>query len=97
MIEVLLDIKGVSLIIIRRILIIRMLGQIIFVGEERPHAAQLQDAFPAVHDLKLIHGQKVVTQFLIIQRVGLLPAPTFPCVVGVDSFLAKGPGSGLSA
>ena len=53
-IEELLDIEGVTLIKVIRIFVVRMLGQIIFIRQKWPHAAQLQHTFAAVQDRDLI-------------------------------------------
>lgn len=89
-VNVLLNIEQVLLVIIRCFLIVWVLRQVIFVRQERSHAAKLQDALSAVHYLKLVNGQQIVTQFLIVKRVGLLPAPALAGVIGVDGFLAQG-------
>ena len=59
MIQELLDIKHVFLIGISGQLIVGMLRQIVFIREERPDAAQLQDAFPAIEHRQFIHGQEI--------------------------------------
>ena len=57
-VEIFLDVKHVLLIIVAGQLIVGMLGQIVLVGEERPDAAQLQDALSAVHDGQFIPAHK---------------------------------------
>ena len=70
MVQEFLDIEGVTLVIIGRVLIIGMLRQVVLVRKKRPHAPQLQDALAAVHHGKLIHRGKVLSQLLIIHPVG---------------------------
>ena len=36
-----------------------MLGNIVLVRQERPHTAQLEDAFVAAHRGKLVHGHEL--------------------------------------
>ena len=54
MVKKLLDVKEVFLVVVAGQLVIGVLGQVILIREERPHTAQLQDAFAAVHDGQLI-------------------------------------------
>ena len=58
-VQILLDIEGEFLIVVSCVLVVWVLGQIIFVGQERPDAAQLQDALSAVQHGQFIHGGKV--------------------------------------
>ena len=60
-----------------------MLGNIVLVRQERPHTAQLEDAFVAAHRGKLVHGHELLAQLLIVERVGYLTAPAFAGIVGV--------------
>ena len=63
-----------------------MPGNIVLVRQERPHTAQLEDAFVAAHCGKLVHGHELLAQLLIVERVGYLAAPAFAGIVGVDGF-----------
>ena len=89
MVQELPDIEKVPFVIISRVLIIRVLREIVFVRIEGPHAAELQDAFAPVHDGELIHGHQVLTQLLVVQRMRLLTSPALAGVERVDRLLAE--------
>ena len=89
MVQELPYIEKVPFVIISRVLIIRVLREIIFVRVEGPHAAELQDAFAPVHDGKFIHGHQVLPQLLVVQRMRLLTSPALTCVERVDRLLAE--------
>lgn len=69
-----------------------MLGDVVFVGQKRPHAPQLKDALASVQNGQFIHVHECLAQFLIIERVGGLPPTALTCVVGVNRFLPQGGG-----
>ena len=50
MVKKLLNVKEVLLVVISGQLVIGVLGQVILVGQKRPHAPQLQDSLTAIHD-----------------------------------------------
>lgn len=52
----------------------------------------MEDALAAVQDGKLVDAQKLLAQFLIVQRVGSLPAPALAGVVGVYCLLTQSGG-----
>lgn len=58
MIEILLDVKHILLVVVAGQLVVGMLGEIVFVGEKRPDAPQLQNALAAVHDRQFIAAHK---------------------------------------
>ena len=54
-----------------------MLGNIVLVRQERPHTAQLEDAFVAAHRGKLVHGHELFAtmssdEFKIGKKIPLL-------------------------
>ena len=49
----------------------------------------MQDALAAVHDSQLIHAHQLLTELLVVERMGNLAPTGFSCVVAVDSFLAQ--------
>ena len=53
-IQELLNVKGEFLVKICRIFVVWVLRQVILIGQERTHAAKLQDALAAIH-----HGQLI--------------------------------------
>ena len=67
-----------------------MLRNIELLTEKWPDALHLQNALAAVHDGQLVHIHECLTQLLIVQRVGGLPAPALAGVEGVDSLAAQG-------
>ena len=69
MIEKRLDAERVFLISTGSELVVRMLGQIIFIGQKWPDTAQLKDALAAVQYGKLIDGSEIMTGLLIICAV----------------------------
>lgn len=64
-----LNVEGVALIKIGRVFVVRVLGQIIFIGQKWPDTAQLKDALAAVQYGKLIDGSEIMTGLLIICAV----------------------------
>jgi len=76
-----LYVKGVFLVIIRCVAVEGMLCEIIFVGQKRTDAAKLQDALAAIQHGKLIHAHQLLTQFLVVQRMGNLAATALAGVI----------------
>ena len=58
-IQELRDVKGQFLVIIGCIFVVRVLSQIVFVGQERPDTSQLQDALAAIQDGQLIPAHEL--------------------------------------
>ena len=58
-IQELLDVEGQFLVIIGCVFVVRVLGQIIFVGQEGPDTSQLQDALAAIQDGQLIPAHEL--------------------------------------
>ena len=54
MVQIFPDIKGITLIVIGSVFIVRMLCEIIFVGKERPHAPKLKHTFIPVKDCDFV-------------------------------------------
>ena len=52
------DIESVLLVRIESQMVVRMLGKVIFLGKKRAYTTQLQDAFTAVQNRKLIDRYK---------------------------------------
>ena len=52
-------VKGVFLVIIRRVAVEGMRGEIIFVRQKRADAAKLQDALAAIQHGKFIHAHQL--------------------------------------
>ena len=46
-----------------------MLGDVIFLRQERAHAAKLEDALAAIQNCQLIHAGKLLAEFLVIERM----------------------------
>ena len=64
MFQVLFDMEGVSFVIIGKLLIFRVFGNIIFIRKEWSCPTDLQDTFAAVHDSQFILCHKLVAGFL---------------------------------
>ena len=88
-IQILLNIKGIILAVIRRVLIIWMLRKVVFIGTKRPDAAQLQNTFSSVHNCDFVLCHQLLSQFLIVQSVGDFLAPVFGGIEAVDGFLPQ--------
>ena len=58
-VQILPDVKGVFLVVIRRVLVIGVLGDIVFVRQERPDASELQDALASIHDSQLVPAHQL--------------------------------------
>ena len=69
MFQVLFDMEGVSFVIIRKLLILRVLSNIIFIRKERPCSTNLQDTLTPVHDSQFILCHKLVAGFLHVVGV----------------------------
>ena len=89
MVKKLLDVKEVLLVVVSGQLVIGMLGQVVLIREEGPHAAQLQDALAAVHNGQLIPAHEFVTGLLVRGAKGRAVAAGVRCVVEVDGFTAQ--------
>ena len=83
------NVKGVLFVIIRQIFIVRVLGNIVLVGEKRPDAAYLQKTLAAVHDGQFINGHQILTQLLIILTVGFLGALRDAGIIHVDGLFPQ--------
>lgn len=57
--QVLLDVEGEFLIMIGGVFVVRVLGQIVFIRQERANTSQLQDAFAAVHNSQFITAHEL--------------------------------------
>lgn len=68
-IQELLNVKGEFLVEICRIFVVWVLRQVILIGQERTHAAKLQDALTAIHHGQLISAHELLTQLLIVGSV----------------------------
>lgn len=88
-IQELLDVEGQFLVIIGCVFVVRVLGQIVFVGQEGPDTSQLQDALAAIQDSQLIPAHELLAQLLKVGSVAGTVAPCIRGVEGVNSFLAK--------
>ena len=88
-VEILLDVKHIFLVVVAGQLVIGVLGQVILIREERPHTAQLQDAFAAVHDGQFIPTHELVPRLLVRGAKGRAVAAGVRCVVEVDGFTAQ--------
>ena len=58
-VQVFLDVKSVFLVVIGRVLVVRMLGDVVLVRKERSDATELKDALAAVHDSQLIPAHQL--------------------------------------
>ena len=83
------NVESVSLVVIGQILVIRMLRDVVFIGEERPHAPKLEDALASVEDGKLIHRHKLLARLLVIDAVAALRTARIALVEQVDGFFAE--------
>lgn len=57
--QVFLYIESVFRVEIRKVLIIRVLRNIVLSGQEGPDAAHLQQTLPAIHHSQLVHGHQI--------------------------------------
>lgn len=64
-VEILLDVKHIFLVVVSCQLVVRVLGQVILVGQKRPDAPQLQDALATIHDSQLVPAHKFMPCFLV--------------------------------
>ena len=71
MLHIVLNVKGVFLVIIGQLPVSAMLRYIEFIREEWSDASKLHDTFPAVHDRNLILAHQRFPGLLVIQTVGL--------------------------
>ena len=58
-VQELLDIEGVLGVIIGGVLVVRVLGQVVFVRKERSDTTKLQDAFAAIQHRQFIPAHKL--------------------------------------
>ena len=63
MVQIFPDIKGITLIVIGSVFIVRMLCEIIFVGKERPHAPKLKHTFIPVKDCDFVVAHQFTAGF----------------------------------
>ena len=88
-VQELLDIEGVLGVIIGGVLIVRVLGQVVFVRKERSDATKLQDALAAIQHRQFIPAHKLVAEFLVVGAIAWAIATGIGIVVAVDGFLAE--------
>ena len=86
---VLLDVKGVPLVIVGELPVLWMLRNVVFVTEKRSHASKLQNTLGSVHDGDLILRHQFFAGLLIIQAIGIVVGTGFRGVVKVDCLLAQ--------
>ena len=84
-----LNIKGIFLVRIGKVLIIPVLCDIKLVTQEGPYSTKLQDTLLAIHDCKLIAAHKVLASLLVVEAIGPALSSCVGCVVKVDRFLSK--------
>ena len=77
MLPVLLDVKGVPLVVVGELPVLWMLRNVVFVTEKRSHASKLQNTLGSVHDGDLILRHQFFAGFLIIQAVGVVVGTGF--------------------
>ena len=65
-----LEVKGVLGVRVGGVRVIRALGDVVLVREERPHTAQLKDTLAAVHDSQFILAHKLFAELLVVKRMG---------------------------
>ena len=54
--EKFLDVESVAFVVVGKVAVQRVLGDVVLLAEERPHAAKLQYAGAAVHHRKLMNS-----------------------------------------
>ena len=69
---VLLDVKGVPLVIVGELPVLWMLRNVVFVTEKRSHASKLQNTLCSVHDGDLILRHQFLAGLLIVQAIGVV-------------------------
>ena len=74
---VLLDVKGVPLVVVGELPVLWMLRNVVFVTEKRSHASKLQNTLGSVHDGDLILRHQFLAGFLIIQAIGVVVGTGF--------------------
>ena len=67
MLPILLDVKGIPLVVVGELPVLLMLRNVVFVTEKRSHATKLQNTLCSVHDGDLILRHQFLAGFLIIQ------------------------------
>ena len=85
-------VKDIFRVGVGRVSVIRVSGEVVLVRQKRPHAPQLEDALAAVQHRKLVHGRKLMAEFLEVLAVGFLAALADARVVAVYGLLAQGGG-----
>ena len=86
-VQILLDVKSVFLIEIGRVLVVRVLGDIVLVRQERPDASELEDALAAVHDSQFIPAHQFFSKLLVVGPVARAVASCIGSVDGINGFL----------
>ena len=86
---VLLDVKGVPLVVVGELPVLWMLRNVVFVTEKRSHASKLQNTLGSVHDGDLILRHQFLAGLLIVQAIGVVVGTGFRGVVKVDCLLAQ--------
>jgi len=74
---VLLDVKGVPLVVVGELSVFGMLRNVVFVTEKRSHTSKLQNTLGSVHDGDLILRHQFLAGLLIIQAVGVVVGTGF--------------------
>ena len=83
------DVKGVLLVIVRKQMVLLMLGYIKLIGEEWSYSPKLHNALAAVHDRNLVLTHKLLSGLLVIQSVGLACTPRIRGIVKVNRFFTQ--------
>ena len=89
MAQIFFNIQSIFRIIVGSQLVVGVLRQVILVGKEWAHTAQLQNALAAIQNSKLIPAHKFMTEFLIVGAIAWAIAAGIRIVVAVDGFLAE--------
>ena len=77
-------------VVVGKVFVVRMFGNIKLLRKERPYAAQLQDALAAIHNGQLILAHQLFSELLVIERVGGFSPTALAGIVGVDCLFPKG-------
>ena len=75
--SVLLDVKGVPLVIVGELPVFGMLRDVVFITEKRSHTSKLQNTLSSVHDGDLVLRHQFLAGLLIIQAVGVVVGTGF--------------------
>ena len=57
-----------------------MLGDVVFLRQERPYAPELEDALASVQDRQLVDAHELFAELLVVQGIAGLPHIYF-CVI----------------